>query len=280
MIVRVEACGICGSDVRYYKGENPWALHTLGKVIPNPPNIILGHEFAGIVHEVANPEFKFLSGKRVSVLAYNTCGVCEYCRSNVYNLCQSTMHLGHGAGWGNREYYPGGMAEYCEVWNTHVVELPDSVSFDEATLLDPISVGIHAITQSEIKPGEDVLVIGTGAVGLSIAQAVRAFGANKVITTDVYDTPLKIAQENGVDYALNASETDIEKFIKAEVGNVNVVFDTVGSKETQRQSFRVLKESGRLVNLVANKTKAVYAYRLSGEKKIITTANNRYEITF
>ena len=278
LIVEVKACGICGSDVRYYEGENPWALHTLGKSVPNPPNIIFGHEFAGIVSEVMNPDYKYLIGKRVSILAFNTCGICEYCRSNQYHLCKKTMHLGHGAGWGNRDYFPGGMAEYCEVWNTHVVELPDDVSFEEATLLDPISVAIHAITQSELRPGEDVLVIGTGAVGLSIAQAVRAFGARKVVTTDIYEAPLKIARENGVDHAVNTSDLDIEKFIKEQIGGVNVVFDTVGSQTSQSQAFHVLKESGRLVNLVANETKASYRLTdLAGEKKIITTANNRYE---
>lgn len=278
LIVEVKACGICGSDVRYYEGENPWALHTLGKMIPNPPNIIFGHEFAGVVHEVANPDFKYLMGRRVSVLAFNTCGVCEYCRANLYHLCAHTMHLGHGAGWGKRDYFPGGMAEYCEVWNTHVVELPETVSFEEATLIDPISVAIHAITQSELRPGEDVLVIGTGAVGLSIAQAVRAFGVRKVITTDIYEATLKIARENGVDHAVDALKTDIEQFVKEQYGSVNVVFDTVGSQTTQRQSFNVLKEAGRIVNLVANTTKASYRLTdLAGEKKIITTANNRYE---
>ena len=276
LVVEVKACGICGSDVRYYKGENPWALHTLGKNLPNPPNIILGHEWGGIVHEVKNPEFKHLLGKRVAVLAYNTCGVCEYCRNGNYNLCKKTMHIGHGAGWGTMDYYPGGMAEYCQIWNTHVCEIPDSMSFEEATLLDPVSVGIHAITKSDIRPGEDVVVLGTGAVGLSIVQAVKAFGADRVICTDVYEGALEIARDVGVTRAVNVRQESLEDAM-GEIGmnGANVVFDTVGTADTQKQALHILRESGTLVNLVANMTQASYELMdLAGEKRLITSANN------
>lgn len=278
LVVEVKACGICGSDVRYYEGENPWALHTLGKNIPNPPNIILGHEFAGVVHEVKNKEYHHLLGKRVSILAFNSCGVCNFCRQNQYNLCKNTMHIGHGAGWGERDYYPGGMANYCEIWNTHVVELPDSVSYEEATLLDPISVAIHAITKSNIKPGASVLVLGCGAVGLSIAQAVRAYGAKCVICTDLSEFPLRLAKECGIDNVINANSEDVEKCVHDIAGKADVVFDTVGNELTQKQALHLLKESGCLVNLVANNNVSHYSLMdLAGEKTIVTSANNRYE---
>lgn len=276
LVVEIKACGICGSDIRYLKGENPWALHTLGENLPNPDNIILGHEWSGVVCEVKNPEFKHLLGKRVAALAFNTCGVCDYCRLGYQNLCRDTMHIGHGAGWGEMEYYPGGMAEYCQIWNTHVCEIPDSVSFEEATLLDPISVGIHAIALSGIQPGDDVVVLGTGAVGLSIAQAVRAYGANRVLCTDIYDAALKIAEETGVDRAVHSEKESLEEVMK-EMGlqGANVVFDTVGTAKTQKQALHILRESGTLVNLVANTTQASYNLMdLAGEKRIISSANN------
>lgn len=279
LVLEVKACGICGSDVRYYEGENPWALHTLGKFVPNPPNIVLGHEFAGVVHEVSNPEYARLLGKRVSVLAFDTCGVCDCCRAGLYHLCHDTRHLGHGAGWGDRAYFPGGMADYCEVWNHHVVELPDSVSFEEATLLDPISVAVHAVTLAELTPGADVLVLGCGAVGLSIAQAVRAFGANRVAVTDIYDLPLKTALENGVTYAVRAAGENLDKLAaKAIPEGFHAVFDTVGTAQSQRQALRLLKLNGVLVNLVANDTECSYALTdLAGERRMICSANNRYE---
>lgn len=281
LVLEVKACGICGSDVRYYEGENPWALHTLGKFVPNPPNIVLGHEFAGIVHEVRNPEYADLLGKRVSVLAFDTCGVCDCCRAGLYHLCRDTRHLGHGAGWGNRGYFPGGMADYCEVWNHHVVELPDNVSFEEATLLDPISVAVHAVTLAGLSPGADVLVLGCGAVGMSIAQAVRAFGANRVAVTDVYELPLRVAMENGVTRAINAATAgdELEKLAaQLAPAGFQAVFDTVGTAQSQRQALRLLKPNGTLVNLVANGTECRYALTdIASERRIVCSANNRYE---
>jgi len=83
VLVKVMACGICGSDLRYYQGENPWALHTLGEARENPPNIILGHKFAGEIVETGDSRASFLKGKRVVVIPFQTCGQCALCRSVV-----------------------------------------------------------------------------------------------------------------------------------------------------------------------------------------------------
>lgn len=96
--IKVSACGICGSDIRYFNGENPWALHTLGMQLKNPPNIVLGHEFCGTVHDVGSKENENLIGKRVVVSPFKTCGVCRDCRNGNYNLCKFTKHIGHAAG--------------------------------------------------------------------------------------------------------------------------------------------------------------------------------------
>ena len=86
VLIKVHACGICGSDLRYWAGDNPWALHTLGKHVDNPPNIILGHEFAGEVVEVNSTAHEHLLGKRVGVQAFRACGRCDFCRSGRQNL--------------------------------------------------------------------------------------------------------------------------------------------------------------------------------------------------
>lgn len=279
MVVEVKACGICGSDVRYYRGENPWALHTLGENIPNPPNIILGHEWAGIVKDVSNPAYQEWIGRRVAVLAFKSCGICDNCRNGNYHLCRKTIHIGHGAGWGDMDYYPGGMAEYCQIWNTNVCELPDSVSFEEATILDPLSVAIHAINLSGIEGGDDVLVMGTGPVGLCIAQAVRAYGAGKVICTDVIEYSLELAKELGIDDVIDTKKETVEEALERQgLKNVRVIFDTVGTEETQKTALSVLKESGTLVNLVVNHTKIQYQLLdIAGERRIISSANNKTE---
>ena len=177
------------------------------------------------------------------------------------------------------DYYPGGMADYCRVWNTHVVELPDSVSFVEATLLDPISVGIHAISISGIHPGARVLVMGSGPVGLSIAQAVRGFGAVEVTCTDISHASIRMAASLGIDAPILVSVTDTPEQVLRAVGRgYDVVFDTVGSASSQKIGLKSLAASGTLVNLVANNTRAEYQLEdLALEKRIITSANNRLE---
>ncbi len=279
MVIEVKACGICGSDIRYYKGENPWALHTLGKNIPNPPNIVLGHEWAGVVREVKNPRYKEWIGRRVAVLAFKSCGVCDDCRNGNYHLCRKTAHIGHGAGWGKMDYYPGGMAEFCQIWNTNVCELPERISFEEATILDPLSVAVHAISLSGIEGGDDVLVLGTGPVGLCIGQAVRAYGAGKVLCTDVIDYALELAKELGIDDAADMKKETVSEVLKRQgMKKVRIVFDTVGTEETQKIALSALKESGTLVNLVVNNTKLRYQLLdLAGERRIVSSANNRTE---
>lgn len=280
LVIDVKACGICGSDVRYYKGENPWAMQTCGKELPNPPNIVLGHEIAGVVREVLNPRYKDLIGKRVAVFSFKTCGKCHYCANGLYHLCKSTQHIGHGAGWGDMKYYPGGMAERCIVWNTNVFEIPEGISFAAATVLDPLSVALHALRVGEVHTGDDVLVMGTGPVGLLIAQAAKAFGANHVLCTDISATSLNMARKLGIERTVDVRSEDQTECVREVCGrpNVNVIFDTVGSAASQERTLKLLRESGRLVNLVANTdTISMSLMDIAAERKIISTANGRTE---
>ena len=89
VLVKVEACGICGSDIRYFSGDNPWALHTLGKHIDNPPNMVMGHEFAGQVVKVNSKQYESLLGKRVGVQTYRVCGQCVFCKTG-RKICAGT----------------------------------------------------------------------------------------------------------------------------------------------------------------------------------------------
>jgi threonine dehydrogenase-like Zn-dependent dehydrogenase len=279
VMVKVKACGICGSDLRYFEGENPWSLHTLGKNAPIPDNIILGHEMAGEICEVHDKEDEWMLGKSVGVLAYNTCGKCEFCRTGRENLCRQTMHIGHGAGWSEMEFYPGGMAEYCPVWSTHVFPFSESLSCKEVSTLDFFAVGMHAVKLAPSLVGEDVAIIGSGPLGLAISQIVRVFGARTVFCSDTYDAVLDIALSMGANYAVNAGMDDISQAIMEKTAGrgVMAVFDTVGSGTTQSQGLASLGYSGALVNLVANFEKAEYRLvALSGERSIRSSANNPF----
>lgn len=277
VLVKVKACGICGSDIRYFMGENPWALHTLGEAKENPPNIILGHEFAGELVDVgANGFLSDWVGKRVVVSPYKSCGVCRFCRIGSYHLCKSTIHLGHGAGWGDRDYYPGGMAEFCPVWADKVYVLPDNVSYDEAAMLDVAGVGIHALGVSGISPGADVAIIGAGPLGASLVQTARIWGAKRVFCSDVCEPPLALARKTGADHAVHANKDGLVDCVLAETDGfgVNVIIDTVGLPETQRQALQILAPEGTLVNLATNTNEVSFKLvELSAERTIRSSSN-------
>ena len=277
VLVRVKACGICGSDIRYYLGENPWALHTLGRAQENPPNIILGHEFAGeVVDAGGDAAGQGWLGKRVVVSPYKTCGICSFCRDGQYHLCRSTTHYGHGAGWGKQEYYPGGMAELCSVWANKVYLLPDSLSWAEAAMLDITGVGIHALGLSGISPGSAVAILGVGPLGASLVQTARIWGAIQVFCSDRSQKRLDLAGETGADEAINVEKEDPVARVRQKTNDrgVDVVIDTVCSAGTQREAIKMLAPQGTLVNMAMNATETSFKLsELGGERAIRSSCN-------
>ncbi len=281
VLIRVHRCGICGSDIRYFHGENPWAKQTLGQEAPNPPNIILGHEFVGTVVEAFDPDNANLVGKRVGVNTFLTCGRCAYCRSGKENLCDFTKHLGHGQGWGQMEFYPGGMAEFCPAFASQVYELPASVTDDQATFFDPLIAALHATEVGRPTLLDTVAILGAGPIGLLIAQFSRLYGARQTFITDIARENIEAARKIGVDFPLNLhdSKASLHDLVmeKTSRQGVNIVFNTVGSNDSIIASLKILKKGGMLV-LMANKEEElrIPALLLSGERAIRTSSNAMY----
>lgn len=282
VMVQIEACGICGSDLRYYRGENPWALHTTGKNLANPPNIVLGHEFVGRVVETAGPLGRELLGERVAVLPWRACGRCDDCRHGRPNLCAHTIHYGHGAGWGKRDYYPGGMAEYCPAWADRCYRLPEDVPAHHAALLDGLGVSVHALGVAGFEPGDAVAVIGCGPIGLGIAAIARAWGATAIYCVDVYPKALEIARQVTAGQIIDGRHEDPVALVceQSHGRGVSCAFDLVGSAVTQRQGLAMLGHQGTLVNLA---TKAVdVTWRLTdlGAERSVRSSSNALETDF
>ncbi len=276
VMVEVYACGVCGSDIRYFKGENPWALQTLGLKKENPPNIILGHEIAGEVVEVSDASLEKWKGKRVAIAPYEPCGNCRFCKKGQHNLCQAAIHLGHGAGWGEREYYPGGMAEFCSVWADRCYPLPESISYEEAAPLDIVGVAVHAVNVSQMKSGQDVLVIGCGPLGNSIIQVTRVYGARRIFCTDIFPKALETASQVGVDETMNTNRDDPVQTVLKKTNDfgVEAMFDTVGTPEVQAQALQMLAPGGTLVNMVVNREEiSLTLLKLSSERVIRSSSN-------
>ncbi len=281
VVVKVHQCGICGSDVRYLHGENPWAKHTLGRNVPNPPNIILGHELVGTVVDVCDPSEGPLVGKRVGVNAFLTCGRCHHCRHGRENFCVQTKHLGHGQGWGEMDFYPGGMAQYCLAFASQVYEFPASMTDEQATFLDPLVASLHAVDVARPAVLDRVAVIGAGAIGLLIAQLVKVYGAITTFVTDIAEPNVAVARELGVDHVLNVADGKgrLSDLVRRETdgGGVDRVFDTVGSQETMLEGLGMLATRGILLLMATKEDEIRFpALMLSGERTIRTSTNSLY----
>lgn len=281
VLIKVTKCGICGSDVRYFHGENPWSKQTLGRHIDNPPNIILGHEFTGVVQEVFDKSEAHLLGKRVGINTFITCGRCGFCRNGQENLCDYTKHLGHGQGWGKMDFYPGGMAEFCPAFASQVYELPGDITDEQATFFDPLIAAIHAVDTGGPKPLDKVAVLGAGPIGLLIAQLVKVYGASRTFITDITDENIRIAEEVGVDYPLNLSSGSkgLYELVmeKTNSQGVNLAFNTVGTSASILDSLKILKKGGTLILMAAKENEISFpSLLLSGERTIRTSSNAMY----
>jgi threonine dehydrogenase-like Zn-dependent dehydrogenase len=273
-MVSVRACGICGSDLRYWAGDNPWALQTLGEAKPGPARMVLGHELAGVVTR---------DGKErpVAVLAYRACGRCYSCRRGRENLCAHVEHLGHSAGWEGNELNPGGFAERCPVWSEMLYPLPPGVSLVDATLLDALAVAVHAVRRAELVPGAAVVVMGAGPLGLLILQVAALLGAGCTVAVDPSATSRRVAVEFGALAGLDPSGLSPQELfgqLREALGpeGAEVVFDTSGDLPAQEAGLRALVPGGRLVLLAGTAGLQLAQAALAGERLITTSANNTY----
>lgn len=273
VLLKVRACGICGSDVRYTKGDNPWAKQTLGIVKRFKGKMVLGHEFSGEIVKVGNPSLENRIGERVGTLVYKGCGICHYCRMGKHNLCAQTKHLGHSQGWENLKYNPGGMAEYCQIWAEMAFPLPENISFEDAAMLDCVQVAVHAIEIAQLPISSKIAIIGLGAIGQFILQVSQVSSGAEVFCIDIREKPLRVARESGAKLCINKKRDSIEDIKEG----MDAVFDMVGSQETLISGLKLLKRGGKLILLAEEADSfSIPTNLLTGERSIITSANSTY----
>lgn len=278
VLVKIEACGVCGSDLRYFRGENPWAQHTLGRHQDNPPNIVLGHEYAGMVVAVLHEDNQHLLGKRVAPICSSVCGVCRYCRTGREHLCPDTIHIGHGQGWGERDFYPGAYAEYTPAWGNGCFQIPDTVDFVDAAMMDILAVCNHVAGQGSIQPGEGVLILGAGPAGNGIAQIARLRGASPIVITELSDTAIDVAQRCGFTDIVDARAPEVENEIAARLDPEGAlsVFDSIGTEESLHMGLRFLDKGGTLVNMAVHDSGlTINQLDFSSERKMVSSCNFR-----
>jgi len=278
VLIKVAACGVCGSDFRYYVGENPWAQHTLGRFVPNAPNIVLGHEYAGTVVAVLDKRNEHMLGKRVAPVCSKVCGACTDCRTGRSRLCEKTVHMGHGQGWGNQSYFPGAYSHYAPAWGASCYEIADHVSFEEAAMMDILAVCVHVAEQGAIQPGRPILTIGAGPAGNGVAQVALAMGASNAGLLDRSQVAVEIAKKQGIGYVVDNSNMSREEIAAAlsvlAPQGFGSVFDTVGTAESLAVGIASLGKAATLVNLAVHDEEIPLNFlRLGSERRIVTSCN-------
>ncbi len=245
VLIRVAACGICGSDVHGYDGSS-------GRRIPP---LVMGHEAAGIVEAVGEGVRRFAVGARVTFDSTVYCGECFFCARGEINLCDRREVVGVSCQEFRRN---GAFAEMVVVPERIVHRLPDSMEFAEAAMLEAVAVALHAVHLTKVIPETTVLVIGAGMIGLLIAQSLSALGCKRVLVSDVDETRLALARSLGATKTVCASGADLVKAIHeaTEGRGVDAVLEAVGRDETIAAAIDAVKKGGT-VTLVGNITPAV-----------------------
>jgi 2-desacetyl-2-hydroxyethyl bacteriochlorophyllide A dehydrogenase len=223
-LVRVRACGICGTDLHFYHG-----------VFPGNPSVSLGHEFSGEVEALGEGVEGFERGDRVVVEPIRRCQDCSSCRTGRYHLCPGRAFLGTVA--------PGGMAEHLTVPAYMLYRLPDEIDFELAALVEPLAVAVHGVHLVDLRMGERVLVLGSGTIGLLSIVAARAAGAGEVLATYRHEHQGQAALAAGATRVVNAEELG-----SLGRGGIDVVIETVGGAgaATLQQALGFIRPGGRV----------------------------------
>ena len=235
VLVAVKAAGICGSDI-------PRIYETGAHNMP----IIPGHEFSGQVVEIgASVDNKWLD-KRVGIFPLIPCGKCELCKKQLFEMCRNYNYLGSRCN--------GGFAEYCAVPEWNLIELPDNVTYEQAAMLEPMSVAVHAIRRAAPKKDDRVIVHGLGTIGLLIIMFLKDMGVENILAIGNKDFQKSVSTKIGVkeDNFCNSKTDNVPEFIRRQTLNgADVYFECVGRNETISTAVDNTAPAGKVL-LVGN----------------------------
>ncbi|MGQ9583183.1 MAG: alcohol dehydrogenase catalytic domain-containing protein [Thermoplasmatota archaeon] len=232
VLVKVAACGLCRTDLHYLQG-----LPTAKK-----PPIILGHEISGIVEQMGAGVTRFKKGDRVLIPPVFACGTCHYCRTGRGTICEKQTMVGN--------HRDGGFAEYISVPASDIFALPEPIPLLEGCIIsDAISTPYHAVVnRGRVQPGEKVLVLGCGGVGLSLVQ-MAALAGGSVVAVDIFDEKLEQARRFGASEVVNARKVEsLSKAIKKMTGGgADIAFEVIGNPPTIEEAFKAVRWGGRVI---------------------------------
>lgn len=228
-LISIRRIGICGTDLHAYKGNQPFFTYPR----------ILGHELAGVIDKIGNNEAGLQPGDQVSIIPYLHCGHCIACRRGKTNCCVSMQVMG--------VHVDGGMREQIAVPVSHLVKA-NGLTLDETAMIEPLSIGAHAVRRSAVQPGDQVVVIGAGPIGLGVMAFAKQAGA-RVIAVDRNANRLELGRTwAGADDLVVAADDAVSRIAELTSGDfATSVFDATGNVQSMNEAIRYVAHGGQLI---------------------------------
>ena len=224
LLIKVMACGICGTDLHIFHGDEGAAA--------TPPGTVLGHEFAGYVEAVGSGVTDFAVGDRVCVDPNKLCNECEWCLGGLGHYCEHMIGIGTTV--------HGGFSEYCVVPKSQAYKIADTTTFEMAAMTEPVACCIHGIDMCEIKPGDTVAVIGGGMIGMIMLQLAKISGAARLIMIEPVAHKREQAMGLGADLCIDPINENVEEVLKANgIKRISTVIECVGKIQTIEMAMNI-----------------------------------------
>lgn len=232
VLIQVKACGICGTDVHIYDGDEGAAK--------TPPSTILGHEFSGVVAKTGSAVTAFRVGDRVCIDPNRYCGACDFCRSGAVHFCENM--IGYGT------TVDGGFAEYCVVNESQVYRLGANTSFAQGAMAEPVACCLHGIDLCGIQPGSQAVVIGGGMIGLLMVQLAKLAGASRVALLEPVEKKRALGSALGADVCIDPLQGNVqEKLKEGGMGWIRTVIECAGLPATMEQAIELAGNKGTVM---------------------------------
>lgn len=227
--IKIEACGVCGTDLHIFEGAEGAAKCT--------PPTILGHEFSGTVCSIGAGVTSVKVGDRVCVDPNDMCGQCYYCRIGKAHFCENMTGIGTTVN--------GGFAEYCTVREKQVYKIGDRLSLEEAAMAEPIACCLHGIDMTGVKTCDTVMIIGGGTIGMIMLQLAKLSGASTLIVVEPVEAKRKLAKKLGADLTIDPINQDVEEICSSySLNSIDAVIECVGRKETMENALKYVGKGG------------------------------------
>lgn len=260
VLIKIQKIGICGSDIHVFHGKHPFTSYPVTQ----------GHEVSGEVAALGDGVDKFHVGQKVTIEPQVVCGKCYPCRHGKYNLCEELKVMGFQT--------TGTASTFFAVDQSKVTPLPDSMSFDQGAMIEPLAVAVHAVKQAGDVNGLRVAVLGAGPIGNLVAQTAKGMGAASVMVTDISDLRLDLAKQCGIDFCVNTKDKDFGEAMLEAFGpdKADVIYDCAGNDTTMGQAIQYARKGSTIILVAVFSGMATVDLAVANDKELDIKSSMMY----